>query len=129
MRAALRACYAPSDDEQGRGPETPAAVRLSTRRGSLLEIHAARLHRDGSRGGIAITIALADGTARSSLLLAAHLTPAQRRVAELVLQGQSTRQIVLALGIGVHTVQDHLKTVFDKMGVGSRRELVAMLLR
>lgn len=89
-----------------------------------------RLRRAGERGPIAITLAPADAVARSGLRLAAHgLTPAQRRIAELVLQGRSTRQMVAELRIGEHTVQDHLKAVFDKLGVGSRRELVAALLR
>jgi DNA-binding CsgD family transcriptional regulator len=116
--------------EVGLGSDAPAAMRLSTRRGLLLEVHAARLRRAGERGPIAITLAPADAVARSGLRLAAHdLTPAQRRVAELVLQGRSTRQMVAELRIGEHTVQDHLKVVFDKLGVGSRRELVAALLR
>lgn len=64
------------------------------------------------------------------MLLAAHgLTPAQRRVAQLVLQGHTTRQIVFALRISEHTVQDHLKAVFDKIGVRSRRELVSAIMR
>ena len=117
--------------EAGLGSDAPAAMRLSTRRGLLLEVHAARLRRAGGRGPIiAITLAPADAMARSGLRLAAHdLTPAQRRVAELVLQGRSTRQMVAELRIGEHTVQDHLKVVFDKLGVGSRRELVAAVLR
>jgi DNA-binding CsgD family transcriptional regulator len=116
--------------EAGLASDAPAAMRLSTRRGLLLEVHAARLRRAADRGPIAITLAPADAVARSGLRLAAHdLTPAQRRVAALVLQGRSTRQMVAELRIGEHTVQDHLKTVFDKLGVGSRRELVAALLR
>lgn len=116
--------------ERGLGSDAPAAMRLSTRRGSLLEVHAARLQRGGDREPIAITLAPADAVARGGLRLAAHgLTPAQRRVAGLVLQGLSTRQIVAELRIGEHTVQDHLKAVFEKLGVGSRRELVAALLR
>lgn len=64
------------------------------------------------------------------MLLAAHgLTPAQRRVAQLVLQGRTTRQIVLALQTSEHTVQDHLKAVFDKVGVRSRRDLVGAVMR
>ena len=56
------------------------------------------------------------------------LTPAQTRVASLVLRGRSTREIVNELRISSHTVQEHLRAVFDKLGVASRRELVATLL-
>jgi len=65
-----------------------------------------------------------------SLLLDLHgLTPAQQRVTELVLQGFSTRQIVERLCLWPHTVQEHVRAAYDKVGVGSRRELVAALLR
>ena len=115
-----------------RAPDSAAPPRLtiSTRRGSLLEVHAARVRGAEGEGAVAITLAPAGAATRSSLLLAARgLTPAQRRVAALVLQGLSTREIVEDLGISEHTVQDHLKAVFDKVGVGSRRELVAALRR
>jgi DNA-binding CsgD family transcriptional regulator len=116
--------------ESGAIDAPPAAVRLTTPSGTIVSVHAARL-RDGSGNGpVALTIAPAASAERSSLLLAAHgLTPAQRRVAELVLRGRTTGQIVVELRISAHTVQDHLKAVFDKVGVRSRRELVGTLLR
>lgn len=47
----------------------------------------------------------------------------------LVLRGYSTKQIVSQLAISQYTVQEHLRTVFDKLGVRSRQELAASLLR
>ena len=62
-------------------------------------------------------------------VLAAHgLTPAQHRVAALVLQGRSTSEIVNTLQISTNTLQEHLRAVFHRFGVGSRRELIAALM-
>jgi len=43
------------------------------------------------------------------------------------LQGQSTAEIANGLCITLNTVQGYLKSIFDKVGVRSRRELVAQL--
>ena len=111
------------------GGPTPSA-RLPAVSGELVALDATRLRDASDAGAIAISIRRADSAQRASLLLAAHgLTPAQRRVAGLVLRGQTTRQIAAQLRISEHTVQDHLKVVFDKLGVRSRRDLVAALMQ
>jgi DNA-binding CsgD family transcriptional regulator len=103
-------------------------VRVPTRSGQWLVLHGSLL-RSPTGSQTAVVLEAASGTMLGSLVLDAHgLTQAQSRVASLVLQGRSTRQIVNDLAISANTVQEHLHAVFEKFGVGSRRELVAMLL-
>jgi DNA-binding CsgD family transcriptional regulator len=105
----------------------PRVTRLRRVQGGWISVHASPLSGPGGQQ-VAVILDAANPTQLSSLVLAAHgLTPAQSRVAALVLQGRSTRQIVDELGISANTVQEHLHAVFDKFGIGSRRELVAVL--
>jgi DNA-binding NarL/FixJ family response regulator len=40
-----------------------------------------------------------------------------KRIVKLVARGRSTRQLSAALFISEHTVQNHLRSVFEKVGV------------
>jgi DNA-binding CsgD family transcriptional regulator len=112
----------------GRGDGVaPPPTRLRRASGGWLTLHASTL--DGP-GGLQVAVVLdeAGPTQLTSLVLAAHgLTPAQTRVAALVVQGLSTSAIVSELQISSNTLQEHLHAIFDKFGIGSRRELVAAL--
>jgi DNA-binding CsgD family transcriptional regulator len=59
------------------------------------------------------------------VLQAYGLTDREAQVAQLVLRGLATGEIADRLYITALTVQQHLKAIFDKTGVHSRRELVA----
>jgi DNA-binding CsgD family transcriptional regulator len=63
-----------------------------------------------------------------TLLSAAYgLTARERHVCSEVIGGHSTSDIARRLFISTNTAQDHLKSVFSKVGVRSRGELVARL--
>jgi DNA-binding CsgD family transcriptional regulator len=56
---------------------------------------------------------------------AGPLSPREREVADLLLRGCSSEAIGLRLGISRHTVKDHRKAIFRKLGIGSLAELFA----
>jgi DNA-binding CsgD family transcriptional regulator len=61
------------------------------------------------------------------LLVAYGLSPREREVCHEVMAGRSTADIAGQLFISANTVQDHLKSIFAKVAVRSRGELVARL--
>jgi DNA-binding CsgD family transcriptional regulator len=55
------------------------------------------------------------------------LSPSELRVAELVAEGRSNREIAAALFLGERTVASHLTHVYAKLGIRSRTELAGQL--
>jgi DNA-binding CsgD family transcriptional regulator len=102
----------------------PASARVrSPSRGWVL-LHGQVLAGRSDRR-VAVTIQPAGPDRITPLLMAAHgLTDREEQVTRHVLQGDSTAQIAEALCVSPYTVQEHLKSIFDKTAVRSRRELV-----
>lgn len=63
--------------------------------------------------------------ARAASLLA-RLTPGQRRVAELLAQGLSKRDIAGRLERSEHTIHDHTKCIYESLCVRTRAEFMAL---
>ena len=92
--------------------------------GRWVMIEASRL--DGDEGRLAVTFRGASAAETFDLLCRAYaLTRRERDVLAALVDGLDTRAVTERLFISRHTVQDHLKAVFEKVGVHSRRELLA----
>jgi DNA-binding CsgD family transcriptional regulator len=106
--------------------EEMARARLPTQSGGLLLAYASVL--DGPDDRVAVMLDPSRAPALPALVVEAYgLTRQERAVTRCVLQGLSTHEIADDLHLSTYTVQDHLKSVFEKVGVRSRRELVAQL--
>jgi DNA-binding CsgD family transcriptional regulator len=105
----------------------PASVRVRTRTGSWATLEGAPLEgADSGRAAITIRHATTDEIF-DFLAKAYDLTRRERQLVALMLDGLATKQLAAALCISPHTVQDHLKAIFAKTHLNSRRELVSHL--
>jgi DNA-binding CsgD family transcriptional regulator len=57
------------------------------------------------------------------------ITPREIEVLYLVAQGKTNKEIAADLYISLLTVRTHLEHVYQKLGVGSRTEAAAFVLR
>lgn len=82
---------------------------------------------EGRREGeIAVNLRAATPSETFDLLCRAYaLSQREREVVAALVGGLDTRAVTERLLISRHTVQDHLKSVFEKIGIHSRRELLA----
>jgi DNA-binding CsgD family transcriptional regulator len=105
-------------------PGEVAFARVLCRGGEWVVLYGASLVSD-TRPRIAVIVEPAHPARITPLLMAAYgLTEREQEVTRLVLQGESTAQIAERLVVSPHTVQEHLKKIFEKTGVRSRRDLV-----
>ncbi|WP_283235188.1 LuxR C-terminal-related transcriptional regulator [Rudaea sp. 3F27F6] len=62
----------------------------------------------------------------AQLAVLAQLTPGERNVALLVMQGKSNREIAAQLHREVSTVKDHLSNIYSKLGIQNRTQLAGL---
>ena len=58
----------------------------------------------------------------------AHLTPREREVMELLIAGNPSKEIAIAMNVSVRTVEGHRRKVFSKVNVSSAAQLVRTVL-
>ncbi len=117
--------------ERGTSPAPPELIprmRLRTASGRWLVLHASRLRTTDAEGQIAVIFEEARPSEIAPLIVDAYgLTRREGEITRLVLRGLSTAEVSGELHITPNTVRDHFKSIFDKVGVRSRRELVGQV--
>ena len=116
----------------------PARLRMRDRRGRWLVVHASTLEQPSIADALAsetprddsvvLVIEAAKSAEIAPIVIEAYgLTKRERDVLGAIARGGSTAEIATELFLSPHTVRDYVKTVFEKVGVSSRGELVAKL--
>src|ERR687893_239046 len=109
-------------------PELMPRLRLRTASDRWVVLHASRLRTTGAEGQIAVIFEEARPAEIAPLIVDAYgLTKREGQITQLVLRGHSTAEVSEELHITPNTVRDHFKSIFDKVGVRSRRELVGQV--
>ncbi len=108
---------------------TAAHTRVRTHRGHWMLVHGSCLRgADGAAGPVAVVIEPAKASEVAPLIVDAYqLTPREVDVTRGLARGLTTNEIARTLHLSRYTVQDHLKSVYEKVGVCSRGELVAKM--
>ena len=77
-------------------------------------------------GRVAVVLERAGGARSATVRLEAFgATAREREVATLLARGLSRAELAETLVLSPHTVEDHVKSLYEKLGVASRQELVA----
>lgn len=105
-----------------------ARLRVRDRGGRWVVLHASLLGGSASHGFVAVVVEPAKSAEIAPIIIEAYgLTARERDVVQSIARGSSTPEIAAELFLSTHTVRDYIKSVFDKIGVTSRAELIAKL--
>jgi DNA-binding CsgD family transcriptional regulator len=106
----------------GTASEAPLVAHVLPLRGAALEVFA------GAMSILFITPLVAQSSPAPELLQALFdLTPAEARVASMLVDGQSVDAIARAQKLSSNTIRTQLKSVFAKTGVDRQVDLVSLL--
>ena len=101
-------------------------ARLRTSTGVWLLMHGSLLQ---GTENLAVVIEPAKGGDVAPLIVeASGLTQRELDITRAIARGLGTAEMATHLVISQHTVRDHIKSVFEKVGVSSRGELVAKVV-
>jgi DNA-binding CsgD family transcriptional regulator len=123
----LYALIAPPDEGRGGFSRRVEVEYLDGRRGRL-HGYSSRLQRGGGAGALITVLELDGQRAEGAAGPLLPLTPREREVAALVVDGLGDREIGERLHLSRHTVSQYVKRIYRKLGVDSRVALTRLLL-
>jgi DNA-binding CsgD family transcriptional regulator len=116
------ASFVRSTPDRGQGGGNVVTVPSS---GGWVTLHAS-LPGPQEHGRVAVVLERATGTRSATVRLEAFgATAREREVATLLARGLSRAEMAETLVVSPHTVEDHVRNLYEKLGVASRQELVA----
>jgi len=105
-----------------------ASARVRVRSGRWLTVNASWL--DDEDRPLAVIMEPTNPAALAPLIIAAYgLTPRESQVTQRLLTGLPRKFIATELHLSLHTVGDHVKSIFDKTGSSSTGELRTRVFR
>jgi len=104
-----------------------ARSRVQTRTGAWLLLYGTPLAGGSGRQTAVILQPATPNEVAPLIALAYGLTDRETQIVQLCMQGRSTKEMAADLHVSAYTVQDHLKSIFDKTSVRSRNELVGQI--
>jgi DNA-binding CsgD family transcriptional regulator/PAS domain-containing protein len=84
-----------------------------------------------ARSSVGVFVSDSEASVRippEALRIAFDVTPAEARVASLLIQGVAPSRIADALQLSKHTVRNEIRTIFQKTGTNRQSELIRLLL-
>ncbi len=113
-----------------RDPTTsrPVACLPSAYAGRWVSVQGQPLNADGT-GDVAVIIQAAGVELLPALSAWYDITARERTIIDQLREGIPAKQIARRLDLSVHTVNDHLKSIYRKISITSREEIMAVLTR
>jgi PAS domain S-box-containing protein len=104
---------------------TEAAAFLVSTAGTRVAVELSAVPLKNGDRVVGVFGLIEEGPAETNTAPPPHLTPRQVEVLRLLEQGRSTKQIAAELHLSTETVRNHIRRIFQALGVHSRLEAVA----
>ena len=111
--------------------DNPPVARVHLAGGRWLTLRAARMDTSAAAAGRDVAVSIEPSTAGDRVTVfgrACGLTPREAELLRHLAGGATTREVARQMFVSENTVQDHLKSIFDKSTARSRRALLARAL-